>query len=119
MATFARTLLKRTTGVTGLAVHPQPLESLRGLYGETLEQLKKIPESAAYRRETEALTTERLQIVKETTDVAVAEKAIGFGQIEEAIQVAERELRLVHRMQQWKPWENLIEKAPEGQWARP
>ena len=119
MAHVVRNLVKRTTGVTGLAVHPEPLESLRGIYVETLNQLKSLPTTAAYRKETEALTTERLQILDKSSSVRDVERAIGFGQIEEAICVAEKELRLVHRVAQWKPWEPLMGKAPEGQWKWP
>lgn len=119
MANVVRNLVKRTTGVTGLRVHPQPLEALRSLYVETLTHVQALPSTSAYRRETEALTNERLQILDKSSDVNAVEKAIGFGQIEEAIEVAQNELKLVHRVSQWKPWEPLIGQAPEGQWKGP
>ncbi|KAF1946833.1 hypothetical protein EJ02DRAFT_366281 [Clathrospora elynae] len=45
------------------------------------------------------------------------ESRIGAGLIEEVIQVAEGEHKLVDAMIQAKVWEPLEEPAPEGQWA--
>ncbi|KXX82148.1 putative NADH dehydrogenase [ubiquinone] 1 alpha subcomplex subunit 5 [Madurella mycetomatis] len=45
------------------------------------------------------------------------ESKIGAGLIEEVIQVAEGELKLVDTMLQAKVWENLEEQPAEGQWA--
>ncbi|POS76767.1 hypothetical protein DHEL01_v204832 [Diaporthe helianthi] len=45
------------------------------------------------------------------------ENKIGAGLIEEVIQVAEGELKLVDTMVQSKPWESLEEKPKEGQWV--
>ncbi|KAI9783165.1 MAG: hypothetical protein M1816_001487 [Peltula sp. TS41687] len=45
------------------------------------------------------------------------ENKIASGLVEEIIQVAEGELKLVDIMAQAKPWEGLIEKPPQGQWA--
>ncbi|KAG8167721.1 hypothetical protein KVR01_003410 [Diaporthe batatas] len=44
------------------------------------------------------------------------ENKIGAGLIEEVIQVAEGELKLIDTMVQSKPWESLEEKPKEGQW---
>ncbi|CAN8102271.1 unnamed protein product [Discula destructiva] len=44
------------------------------------------------------------------------ENKIGAGLIEEVIQVAEGELKLVDTMIQGKVWESLDEKPAEGQW---
>ena len=43
------------------------------------------------------------------------ENRIGAGLIEEVIQVAEGENKLVDTMIENKVWEDLVEKAPEGQ----
>ncbi|KAK3398691.1 NADH-ubiquinone oxidoreductase 29.9 kDa subunit, mitochondrial [Sordaria brevicollis] len=49
--------------------------------------------------------------------VAEMEAKIGSGLIEEVIQVAEGELKLVDIMAKAKAWEALEEDAPEGQWT--
>ncbi|KAH8804731.1 NADH-ubiquinone oxidoreductase 29.9 kDa subunit [Xylogone sp. PMI_703] len=68
--------------------------------GEDEKQIKWEPEPA--------LTAEQIQEV---------ENKIGAGLIEEVIQVAEGELKLVDVMLQAKPWEDLEEKPVEGQWT--
>ncbi|KAI1852456.1 hypothetical protein JX266_002634 [Neoarthrinium moseri] len=45
------------------------------------------------------------------------EQKIGAGLIEEVVQMAESELKLVDVMLQSKPWEELEEKPAEGQWT--
>ncbi|KAI0175795.1 ETC complex I subunit conserved region-domain-containing protein [Hypoxylon sp. FL1284] len=45
------------------------------------------------------------------------ENKIGGGLIEEVVQMAESELRLVDIMQESKVWEELEEKPTEGQWT--
>jgi NADH dehydrogenase (ubiquinone) 1 alpha subcomplex subunit 5 len=45
------------------------------------------------------------------------ESRLGAGLIEEVIQVAEGEHKLVETMVQAKVWEPLEEQAPEGQWS--
>jgi NADH dehydrogenase (ubiquinone) 1 alpha subcomplex subunit 5 len=49
--------------------------------------------------------------------VAELENKIGAGLIEEVIQVAEGELKLIDHMAQAKVWEDLEEKPAEGQWT--
>lgn len=49
--------------------------------------------------------------------IAEMEARIGSGLIEEVVQVAEGELKLVDIMTQARPWEALEEEAPEGQWT--
>jgi NADH dehydrogenase (ubiquinone) 1 alpha subcomplex subunit 5 len=45
------------------------------------------------------------------------ESRLGAGLIEEVIQVAEGEHKLVDVMAEAKVWEPLEEPAPEGQWS--
>ncbi|MCJ1285292.1 hypothetical protein MMC26_004632 [Xylographa opegraphella] len=52
----------------------------------------------------------------EATQVEELERQIGGGLIEEVIQVAEGELKLVDEMFQAKVWEELEEKPKDGQW---
>lgn len=73
--------LKKTTGLTGLAVSKHPHHTLGVLYGKILRVLQKMPESAAYRRHTQQIICERADIVKSTSDVAMVEKNIGCGQV--------------------------------------
>ncbi|KAM7195635.1 putative nadh-ubiquinone oxidoreductase [Naviculisporaceae sp. PSN 640] len=49
--------------------------------------------------------------------ISELEHKIGAGLIEEVIQVAEGELKLVDTMLQAKVWENLEEQPREGQWV--
>ncbi|XP_038609010.1 NADH dehydrogenase [ubiquinone] 1 alpha subcomplex subunit 5 isoform X2 [Tachyglossus aculeatus] len=90
-------VLKKTTGLVGLAVCATPHERLRILYTKILDALEHIPQNAAYRKYTEQITNEKLQMVKE----------------------AESELHLARKMLQWKPWEPLVEEPPANQWKWP
>ncbi|KAL9113017.1 MAG: hypothetical protein Q9227_002882 [Pyrenula ochraceoflavens] len=54
--------------------------------------------------------------VLDSEQLAEVENKIGAGLIEEVIQVAEGELKLVKEMTESTPWEPLVEKPPEGQW---
>ncbi|KAK0718164.1 ETC complex I subunit conserved region-domain-containing protein [Lasiosphaeria miniovina] len=49
--------------------------------------------------------------------ISELETKIGAGLIEEVVQVAEGELKLVDIMLQSRPWESLEEQPAEGQWA--
>ncbi|XP_027899350.1 NADH dehydrogenase [ubiquinone] 1 alpha subcomplex subunit 5 [Xiphophorus couchianus] len=112
-------LLKKTTGLVGLAVSQNPHERLRILYAKILASLQTMPQDAAYRKYTEQLVNERLDHVKTEPDVVKLEKKINGGQIEEVIFQAECELSLSRKMADWKPWEPLVEEAPPNQWKWP
>ncbi|KAH8998896.1 ETC complex I subunit conserved region-domain-containing protein [Lactarius hatsudake] len=121
MLRFTRPLLqqasKLSTGIYGLAVHPNPLPELVKTYESTLTALSSIPEHAAYRQGTESLTLRKLKIVQDANgDVAEVEKQLDEGQIEQAIEAAKDELNLVAKMAEWKAWEPLEEKPEPGQW---
>lgn len=111
--------IKRTTGLTGLAVAAHPHHTLCVLYNKILRTLEKMPESAAYRRHTEQVISERAKILKENEEVQVVEKKVGCGQVEELIVQAENELILARKMLTWKPWEPLMKEAPPNQWTWP
>jgi NADH dehydrogenase (ubiquinone) 1 alpha subcomplex subunit 5 len=125
---FLRTA-KWPTGITGVRHHAQPRQQLIGVYNATLDSLKDIPEHAVYRQSVEALTKDRLKIVESTEDTNAIEAQIGQGLVEEVIDAAQKELVLVEKMKQWKPywdlgvtlltsrWEKLEVEAPEGQWT--
>ncbi|XP_077401535.1 NADH dehydrogenase [ubiquinone] 1 alpha subcomplex subunit 5 [Vanacampus margaritifer] len=112
-------LLKKTTGLVGLAVSNNPHERLRILYSKILAVLQTMPQDAAYRKYTQQLVSERLNHVKAETDVEKLEKKINCGQIEEVIFQAECELTLSRKMIEWKAWEPLIEEPPPNQWKWP
>lgn len=97
--------LKQTTGLTGLAVHPNPLPELTKTYETTLSVLASIPPTSVYRQGVEALTRHKLTIIKGANgDVSAIEKKLGEGQIEEALDVAADELSLAQKMVEWKAW---------------
>jgi len=112
-----RQVLKRTTGIHGLAVHPDPLPALINTYESTLSTLSSIPQTSVYRQSVEALVRNKLNIVKNANgDVTAAEQGLNEGQIEEALDIAGDELSLTAKMIEWKAWESLEEKPEEGQW---
>ncbi|XP_072257678.1 NADH dehydrogenase [ubiquinone] 1 alpha subcomplex subunit 5 [Pyxicephalus adspersus] len=112
-------VLKKTTGLVGLAVSQNPHERLKILYTKIISVLQTIPNDAAYRKYTEQIVNERYNLVKTETNVETLEKKINSGQIEEVIQQAENELFLARKMTEWKPWEPLIEEPPANQWKWP
>ncbi|KAK3544932.1 hypothetical protein QTP86_029219, partial [Hemibagrus guttatus] len=96
-------VIKKTTGLVGLAVSLNPNERLRILYSKILGSVQAMPQDAAYRKYTEQLINERLNHVKSEPDVEKLEKMINCGQIEEVIAQAESELALSRKMAEWKP----------------
>ncbi|XP_035258414.1 NADH dehydrogenase [ubiquinone] 1 alpha subcomplex subunit 5 [Anguilla anguilla] len=112
-------VLKKTTGLVGLAVSQNPHEQLRILYSKILACVQKMPEDAAYRKYTEQIVNERFNHVKTEPDIEKLEKKINGGQIEEVISQAESELSLSRKMMEWKPWEPLVEEPPPDQWKWP
>ncbi|XP_055506221.1 NADH dehydrogenase [ubiquinone] 1 alpha subcomplex subunit 5 [Leucoraja erinacea] len=112
-------VLKKTTGLVGLAVAQNPLEKLRILYTRVLTALEAIPPDAAYRKYTEQIINERFNLIKSEHDVQKVEEKMNCGQVEEIITQAENELSLAKKMAKWKPWEPLIDEAPHNQWKWP
>ncbi|KAJ3642353.1 hypothetical protein Zmor_025148 [Zophobas morio] len=111
--------IKKTTGLTGLAVAKHPHHTLGVLYGKILRTLQKMPEEAAYRKYTEEIICERAEVLKRNSSVEGVEKQIKCGQVEELIVQAENELILARKMLTWKPWEPLLKEAPANQWVWP
>ncbi|PPR06909.1 hypothetical protein CVT24_011599 [Panaeolus cyanescens] len=109
--------VKRTTGITGLAVHPNPLPELIKTYESTLTTVNALPQTSVYRQSVEALIKHKLNIVKTANgDISAAEKQLQEGQIEESLDIASDELALAGKMLEWKAWEPLAEKPEPGQW---
>jgi NADH dehydrogenase (ubiquinone) 1 alpha subcomplex subunit 5 len=98
-----------TTGIYGLAVHPNPLPELTKTYESTLAALSSIPEHAAYRQGAQALTLRKLKIVQDANgDIAEVEKQLDEGQIEQAIAIAQDEFSLVGKMAEWKAYASSL-----------
>ena len=112
-------VLKKTTGLTGLAVAEFAHRDLGRLYTRIMRVLETIPSESGYRKHTEKLIRERNDILQQNKVVAVVEEKINCGQIEELILQAKNELQLAQDMKTWKPWESLIEEPPQHQWTWP
>lgn len=110
---------KATTGITGLDPIKDPKPILASVYRETLDTLSAMPEGSVYRRATEALTKQRAAAVDSAADNAQIEAAVQAGLVEEIVKQAQDELALAKRMLLWRPWEELEDPAPAGQWERP
>lgn len=106
---------RQTTGIFGLAVHPDPRPALISLYSRTLEAAKALPESASYSQAVKAVAQHRLQVVQSTTNAAEIEAKIGAGQVEELIVQAEDELKLMEKMKEWRAWEPIEVPEPPKQ----
>merc|ERR1719198_2105711 len=112
MASLARAVAyagRKTTGIVGVPRAADPIASLVATYKETLGVTAAMPADSAYRKNVEALTTSRLNVVEKTTDFDSIEAQIGAGQMEEVMEQASHELSLAKMMTEWKPWEPLEE----------
>eukprot|EP01102_Stenamoeba_stenopodia_P013401 TRINITY_DN4342_c0_g1_i1.p1 TRINITY_DN4342_c0_g1~~TRINITY_DN4342_c0_g1_i1.p1 ORF type:complete len:151 (+),score=36.82 TRINITY_DN4342_c0_g1_i1:134-586(+) len=96
---------KISTGLTGLEVHAKPREALQKLYGLTLQAIQDVPPSAGYRAAVEQITNYRLNVVNQNEDITTIEKIIGTGQVEELIEQAKDELKLIPDMIKAAPWD--------------
>jgi len=90
--------VKETTGIVGLDVVPNAREVLIGLYTRTLKEMEAVPKDEGYRKAVESFTNHRLQICQEEDDWKRIEDRIGCGQVEELIEEAEDELKLIAKM---------------------
>mmetsp|Transcript_8125 Transcript_8125/g.15073 ORF Transcript_8125/g.15073 Transcript_8125/m.15073 type:complete len:167 (-) Transcript_8125:148-648(-) len=98
--------VKDTTGLAGLPVIENSREVLIALYQKTLEDVEaSIPKEAAYYDVVTKLTQHRLDICDSTESIYEIEDKIGTGEIEELIDEAEDELKVVGMMKDWKPWD--------------
>ncbi|KAF8380167.1 hypothetical protein HHK36_027650 [Tetracentron sinense] len=104
---FVRPLLakvKETTGIVGLDVVPNAREVLISLYSKTLKEIQAVPEDEGYRKAVENFTRHRLKVCQEEEDCEKIEKRLGCGQVEEIIEEAQDELKLIAKMIEWDPW---------------
>ncbi|CAK7338722.1 unnamed protein product [Dovyalis caffra] len=96
--------VKQTTGIVGLEVVPNARAVLINLYNKTLNEIKAVPEDEGYRKAVESFTTHRLKVCEEEEDWEKIEQRIGCGQVEELIEEAQDELKLIEKMIEWDPW---------------
>lgn len=90
--------IKQTTGIVGLDVVPNAREVLIGLYSKTLNEIQKVPEDEGYRKAVESFTNHRLKVCQEEEDWEKIESRLGCGQVEELIEEAQDELKLIGYM---------------------
>ncbi|CAO2816406.1 unnamed protein product [Amaranthus hypochondriacus] len=90
--------IKETTGIVGLDVVPNPREALISVYNKTLEEIQAVPKDEAYRKNVESLTRQRLQVCQEELDCEVIEKRLDCGPIQQVIEDAEDELKIITRL---------------------
>ncbi|RAL46396.1 unnamed protein product [Cuscuta campestris] len=96
--------VKETTGIVGLEVMPNAKEVLINLYRKTLDEIKFVPEDEGYRKAVESFTRHRLSVCLEEEDWESIEKRLACGQVEELVEEARDELKLIGYMKEWKPW---------------
>ncbi|EGC37887.1 hypothetical protein DICPUDRAFT_29534 [Dictyostelium purpureum] len=99
-------LIKKSTGITGLKVQPQARQILSELYNQTLTKLQIIPTESAYRRDIESMTRFRLNVVQKETDIIKIENTIYGGQVEELIEQAKNELKVIDVVHKSRAWES-------------
>ncbi|XP_028079129.1 probable NADH dehydrogenase [ubiquinone] 1 alpha subcomplex subunit 5, mitochondrial [Camellia sinensis] len=90
--------VKETTGIVGLEVVPNAREVLISLYGKTLKEIQAVPEDEGYRKAVESFTRHRLKVCQEEDDWEIIEKRLACGQVEELIEEAQDELKLIAKM---------------------
>ncbi|KAL9381547.1 hypothetical protein Peur_027204 [Populus x canadensis] len=96
--------VKQTTGIVGLDVVPNARAVLINLYTKTLKEIKEVPEDEGYRKAVETFTKHRLTVCEEEEEWEKIEERIGCGQVEELIEEAQDELKLIGKMIEWDPW---------------
>ncbi|KAM0039054.1 putative NADH:ubiquinone reductase (H(+)-translocating) [Helianthus debilis subsp. tardiflorus] len=96
--------VKETTGIVGLEVVPNAREVLIDLYNKTLTEIQRVPEDEGYRKAVESFTRHRLSVCEQEEDWESIEKKLGCGQVEELIEEARDELKLIDKMIEWDPW---------------
>ncbi|XP_044467273.1 probable NADH dehydrogenase [ubiquinone] 1 alpha subcomplex subunit 5, mitochondrial isoform X2 [Mangifera indica] len=92
------TKVKQTTGIVGLDVVPNVREVLINLCSKTLREIPAVPEDEGCRKAVESFTRHRLKVFQEEEDWEMIEKRLGCGQVEELIDEAQDQLKLIDKM---------------------
>nr|XP_051715420.1 NADH dehydrogenase [ubiquinone] 1 alpha subcomplex subunit 5-like [Oryctolagus cuniculus] len=100
------------TGPVGLAVCDRPHERLRRLDTKLRDGLEQTRRSAAYRKYTEQVTSQKLSVVKVESGIKKLQDQLWDGQIEELILQAEEDLSLARQMMQWQQGELRAQDPP-------
>ena len=100
--------LKLSTGIAFLDVEPFPRMKLMKLYYLILQEVKTLPDEYPYRFFVREMTHFRMKVVDETMSIREIEKKISHGLVEELIEQAHNELKLLRLIGRWKPWENQM-----------
>mgnify|MGYP001809642535 CR=1 FL=1 len=98
---------KISTGISGLKADPYARSNLLKLYSELKEKLYQLPEDYAYRKGMLAIVENRNNLLRNEafSDLDV-ENEIGEGQLEELIDQAKDEIKLLEKVSnEWQPWE--------------
>jgi NADH dehydrogenase (ubiquinone) 1 alpha subcomplex subunit 5 len=93
--------------ISGLKVDPSARSNLLKLYEELKGKLCQLPEDYVYRREMMGLLENRNKMIKnEAFSDLDLETKIGEGQLEELVEQAQEEIKLLEKLStEWKPWE--------------
>lgn len=89
---------KQTTEIVELYDVPNAREVLIELYGKILHEIQKVPKDHGYRKAVERIINEKLMVCQEEEDLKKIESRLGCGQIEELIEEAKDELKLIDYM---------------------
>ena len=105
---------KTSTGLVGLAVDPNGRETLLNLSAQIKEAVKPIPSSSQYRINVERWFNYIEKTANEMKDVKQIENEIALGQIEEVIEMAKDELKLIDIYIEGKGWEQVAEEQRDA-----
>jgi len=104
---------KTTTGIVGLDFDPNARENLVKVCGEVLASVQEhIPEGVAYRENVETAVNYKLKVLEANAENGAAEEVLGF-QLEQEIKACQKELTLIPKMAEWKPWDTTETEIAE------
>eukprot|EP00191_Tetraselmis_sp_GSL018_P004655 CAMPEP_0177599546 /NCGR_PEP_ID=MMETSP0419_2-20121207/13058_1 /TAXON_ID=582737 /ORGANISM="Tetraselmis sp., Strain GSL018" /LENGTH=197 /DNA_ID=CAMNT_0019092301 /DNA_START=67 /DNA_END=661 /DNA_ORIENTATION=- len=104
---------KTTTNLVGLDFDPNARDNLVKICNEVLHAVKtQIPVGVKYRENLESTIEYKLKVLELNPDNGAAEEVLGF-QLEQEIKACEKELSLIPKMAEWKPWETSKSEVEE------
>lgn len=105
---------KTSTGLVGLEVDPEGKTTLLNLSGDVLESVQKIPEHSEYRKNVEKWFNYISTECSKTDDIKAIEDSMEIGQIEEVIEMAKDELKLIDFYYENKMWDMVAQQQKEA-----